>query len=94
MVWSQCEGTQSWQHLLAATTILCFLPISLFPFPQRPVGVARPFPDVSNVILFGLNAYWFDSCFKTSIILLEEVLGEIVPVAVQADLRSQWPLAE
>lgn len=27
--------------------------------------------------------------FKTSIILLEGVLGEIVPVVVQADLGSQ-----
>lgn len=41
----------------------CILPISLFPFPQRPVGVAGPFPVVSNVILFGLNVCWFDSCF-------------------------------
>lgn len=32
----------------------CILPISLFPFPQRPVGVAGPFPRCQQC-----NPFWF-----------------------------------
>lgn len=57
MIWSQCEGTQSQRHLLSPMTA-CIPPISLFPFPLQPVGVAGPFPSVSDVILFGFNAFF------------------------------------
>lgn len=57
MIWSQCEGMQSQQHLLASTT--AYISISQFPFPLRLVGVAGPLPSVSNVILFGLNVCLF-----------------------------------
>lgn len=72
MVWSQCQGTQSQRHLLVSTTA-CIPPVSLFPFPLQPVGVAGPFPSVSNAILLVcfVGVFLFVCFFKN----LDDIAG-------------------